>query len=86
LQNNPEQKPAVGRIVHYVTPEGEHRPAIITGFSRKFIGAGIPPLGEVFPNLYVFFEPEDGLLPFRKCVRHDEPATPASWHWPERVE
>lgn len=64
---------AVGRIVHYVDSEGEHKAAIVTAVHD-----------EQSVNLQVFGQTED---PFPKCILYSESGVlPRSWHWPERAE
>lgn len=84
-----EQKPSVGRIVHYVsygTPKGEYQ-----SVCRAAIIAGIKDADETCD--IVVFNP--GGLFFNAC-KHDEPlgvdsdgvfheSEPGTWHWPERV-
>ena len=80
-----QQTPALGRIVHYILPDGhhigDHRPAIIT---RVW--------SDTCVNLTVFTDSEnDGFPPnglihrtsvsFHEAVRHEF----GSWHWPEFV-
>lgn len=74
------QKPSIGRIVHYVLDgSGEHRPAVIT---KVF--------GLTCVNLHVF---GDACDLGKDINRHPtsvqyEPITetPCTWHWPEREE
>lgn len=75
-----QPKPTVGRIVHYVLPEGrnagEHRPAIVT---RVW--------SDVCVQLQVFTDGEnDGLanVEWRTSILNDEAGAPNTWHWPER--
>jgi len=81
--------PSVGRIVHYVMPSGEHRPAII-------VQVWEPESGLV--NLQVFTDgPNDDMSlgitgpndNWRGSVPqyHGDPlsAPQNTWHWPERV-
>jgi hypothetical protein len=77
-----EQKPSVGRIVHYVsygTPGGEYtsqcRAAIVAE-------AGLVEGDDTMASLVVLNP--DGL--FFKTVRQDEDGKAGgTWHWPERV-
>lgn len=90
-----QQKPSMGRIVHYVAPEGVTRPAII-----------IAPCIERFPGsnytrdecqLHVYFDgtndmpwsPERKMAevpnPWRTSVPYDENKAVGTWHWPPRV-
>jgi hypothetical protein len=84
-----DQKPSVGRIVHYVsfgTPGGEYssecRAAVITGIHGA-VADGAPDWDQGDVHLAVL-NPE-GMF-FNKYVNHDEDAkTGGTWHWPERV-
>jgi len=70
-----------GRIVHFVLPHGEHRPAIIVNAWRNAAYVN----GEV--NLTVFPDwSNDGLAAteWRTSVPFSEEAKPNTWHWPER--
>ena len=81
-----EQKPSVGRVVHYVaygTPKGEytagaHRAAIITEVDYD----------EEFHDYFVsicILNPT-GLF-FLQGAEYDETGQKSgTWHWPERVE
>ena len=73
--------PFIGRIVHFVLPNGEHRPAIIV---RVWDSASSP---ESYVNLQVFTDSDnDGLqnTMWRISVRQDvENMAPGTWHWPE---
>jgi hypothetical protein len=85
----PEQKPTVGRIVHYVLAQqddtrnpGEHRPAMIV---RTWGGDCV--------QLQVFMDGANDHERFSACglmwvssVAHDEVENRAgrTWHWPER--
>lgn len=79
------QKPSVGRIVHYVsygTPKGEykpeHRAAIITGIP------GMQPSDmKEYVSLCVL---NPGGMFFNELVAQDEDQKAGgTWHWPERV-
>ena len=77
-----DQKPSIGRIVHYVLPSpakyaGEHRPAIIT---RVW--------SDTCVNLHVFEDFDDGELESLPTSVTFEALGKAerSWHWPERVD
>jgi hypothetical protein len=69
-------KPTVGRIVHYVLANGEHRPAIACA------------CGAIPVNLQVFHDGgndaahSDGEWVTSRSL--DETWTPRTWHWPER--
>lgn len=92
-----DQQPAVGRIVHYVLPDGTypgaHRPAMIV----RTWGSDEHPSETV--QLAVFLDGSNDypnavepgtsyLRPFWKTsIMHDEDEKkPNSWHWPERVQ
>lgn len=81
-----EQKPSVGRTVHYVaygTPGGEFpsgvcRCAFITEVSDGGVGDVVEAVGVMVAN-------PSGLF-FNRNIPHDETGkAPGSWHWPERV-
>jgi hypothetical protein len=74
-----------GRIVHYVMPNGDHRPAIVVRVWRG-------PCGEESgcSNLQVFTDGrndgpgfESGVHWATSVAYSDEPK-PGTWHWPER--
>jgi hypothetical protein len=68
----------VGRIVHFVMPDGRHRPAIVV---EEFGGGTV--------NLQVFTDGAndghgEGMLWKTSVGQDDETTRPGSWHWPER--
>jgi hypothetical protein len=80
------QKPSLGRIVHYVLPEGphagDHRPAIV-----------VRVWGDTCVNLQVFTDgdndfndsdPTQNVLWVTSATLDPEGKAPRSWHWPER--
>jgi hypothetical protein len=79
-----EQKPSVGRIVHYVsygTPGGEY-----TSQCRAAIVAGVPEAlnpGTAMLDLAVLNP--TGMF-FNRCPQDEGGKAGGSWHWPERVE
>jgi hypothetical protein len=95
----PEQKPSVGRIVHYVsygTPKGEFtsqcRAAVVTGSHDM---EPVPEHGVPYVDLCALNP--TGMF-FNQNVRYDEGGTSATpgaptvrsyaggtWHWPERI-
>ena len=93
----PEQRPSVGRIVHYVsygTPGGEYpktcRAAVVTGVGDLLpypTGDEVPPDGAELADLCVLNP--TGVF-FNIGVPQDERAaherSGGTWHWPERVE
>ena len=82
-----EQVPSVGRIVHYVLPDGrskgEHRPAIIVRIWDEY------PKPESMCQLQVFTDGNNDELPnvlWATSVHQDaETKAPRTWHWPEFV-
>lgn len=88
-----DQKPSVGRVVHYVShgtptrPDGtqaftqECRAAIITGVHHMY--------GDVMDTVDLCVLNPTGFFFNQKCERHE--TTDAgldaggTWHWPERV-
>lgn len=63
---------AIGRIVHFVTAEGDHVAAMITGVSAESV------------NLRVFFDSPTAIEWRCNAVYSDLP-TPSTWHFPERA-
>lgn len=90
------QLPSVGRIVHYVLPEGnypgEHRPAIIVKVWGDENGN---PQSDSLVNLQVFTDnvndfitahPGGSGILWRTSVHHDEDIKePGTYHFPERI-
>lgn len=80
------QKPTVGRIVHFVLPPehkraGEVRPAIIVMVN------GSDPHATVNPNVFLDPANDEPLRSFDACsVTYDESPKPAlrTWCWPPR--
>lgn len=89
------QQPSIGRIVHYVLPEGprrgEIRPAVIV---RVFTGVDAP-INPGMCNLQVLLDGgNDGLegglggVVWKGSVLHSaatEAPVAGTWHWPPRV-
>ena len=63
----------VGKIVHFVMPDGTHRPAIVV---NVYDGNNA--------DLQVF-DAENGILWQPSAYRFDTP-TPYTWHWIEPVQ
>lgn len=74
-----------GRIVHFVLPNGEHRPAVVV---RAWRGPNMP-LGCC--NLQVFTDgSNDGSeykagIYWATSVEYSEDPKPYTWHWPEQA-
>lgn len=74
--------PSIGRVVHFVVPDGpcagQHRPAFIV----QIWSGG-------YLNLQVFFDgSNDGPIhgqPWQTSVEYSEEPKPRTWHWPEYV-
>jgi hypothetical protein len=64
----------VGRIVHFVTMDGEHLAGIVSYIWN--------PQGMV--NMHVF-NPMNGSTQFFSSVQYRADPVPYSWHYPERV-
>ena len=83
-QTNPaiHMIPSIGRIVHFVLPDGQHRPAIIVRVWDDI------PTPESLVQLQVFTDGEnDGLqnVEWRTSVQqHALTPKPGTWHEPER--
>lgn len=93
-----DQKPSIGRVVHYVlavfdnvTAVGEHRPAFIVRVWPGEYGTNECPDGV---NLQVFLdggndrcssERESGDTMWKTSVEYSAEGKPGTWHWPERA-
>jgi hypothetical protein len=85
-----------GRIVHFVMPSGEHRPAIVVKVWRYPDSSGPEPILKAPENgccnLQVFTdgsndgvdEVRHGHLWFTSCIYSENPE-PGTWHWIERA-
>jgi hypothetical protein len=88
-----------GRVVHYVLPNGEHRPAIVVkvwriiDFDPEGGIIGLPKLPENgCCNLQVFMDSDekgqynDKMWPisWRTSVIFDNAKMPGTWHWIEQ--
>ena len=73
-----------GRIVHYVLPDGKHRPALVVNVWNKDKGEC---------NLQVFLDdPNDRIRKeefyspvWMGTIAYDELMSPNTWHWIERI-
>ena len=66
-------KASIGRIVHYVSTEGNHDAAIVLRVYPEGLYL------EVMGPVAVGFK-------FREAVQEDPGGAPGTWHWPEREE
>lgn len=73
-----------GRIVHYVLPDGGHRPAVIVRVWSKETGCA---------NMLVFTDGTNDAgfnrgvdVYWATSVRRSDAKEPGTWHWPERAE
>lgn len=84
-ETKPQQVPSVGRIVHVVTFDGKHRPAIV-----------LDPVNNLTIEVLAFTSPRDhvnahggeadGVAWFiEHCPPDQSGQEPGSWHWPEFV-
>lgn len=74
-------EPTIGRIVHYVLSDNEHRPAIITYvFSSNIVNL------QVFNDGHNDNQPSLAGTSWRSSVEQDEEfKEEGTWHWPERT-
>lgn len=79
-----------GRIVHYVMPSGEHRPAIVV---RVWNSEGTCNL-TVFPDWGNDNKPGNGIginmgqgtaLLWATSILHSDEPKPGTWHWIEKA-
>ena len=81
---------SVGRIVHFVTKEGKHRPAIVVEVWSKESGCS---------NLQVFTDGYNDSksetrnefdqvqnVAWKTSINFSEEPKPYTWHWPERED
>jgi hypothetical protein len=70
-----------GRMVHFVMPNGKHRPAVIVQVWDRWQGTS---------NLQVFTDGNNdggwggGGLYWATSIMYSEDAKPSTWHWIER--
>jgi hypothetical protein len=73
----PAPAPTIGRTVHYVLPNGKHRPAIISEVNPDTVNlvvfAGAP---DDFDQIGIVSSLVEGV---------EEGTEPGTWHWPERA-
>jgi hypothetical protein len=77
-----------GRIVHFVMPDGQHRPAIVVKVWRPGM-EDITPTTVGMVNLTVFVDLYDdaksGPLQMETSVIHSENREVRTWHWIEKA-
>ncbi|WP_080058991.1 hypothetical protein [Spirosoma aerolatum] len=80
LYKNPEVKPTIGRIVHYVPFENSIE---ASNHAKEVPAIVVAAWGEgALVNLKVF---TDGIYDtWRPSTRYSEEKEPGTWHWPER--
>ena len=86
------ESPTIGRILHFVLPNGDHRPCIIARVWPGEFAAG----KEDGYNIQVFTDGSNDAsvnalgdaaragIVWRTSVRLDETCVPGTIHWPER--
>ncbi len=63
----------IGRMVHYVMADGQHRPAIVVQLMENGV------------LLHVFVSPFDQYKPNEKmAVQYADPPKNCTWHYPEK--
>lgn len=81
------QTPTIGRIVHYVRENGDHRPAIIVHVWPSDDPAFQTVQLQVFMDSDAEGKLNDGepAVSWKTSVVHDQGGkAPYSWHWPEQ--
>lgn len=87
-----DQKPSIGRIVHYVsfgTPGGEFgkecRAAIVTEVTQVEVNEENPEGDGTYRETVGLFVANPTGFFLNRGVLYDEDKSGGSWHWPERV-
>lgn len=80
-----QQKPSVGRIVHYVSHGTPSRPDGSQAFESQCRAAIIAGIDPDYPHHLdlVVFNPT-GLF-FNQCAHDEDGKAGGTWHWPERA-
>ncbi|MVN88279.1 hypothetical protein GO986_16155 [Deinococcus sp. HMF7620] len=89
-----QQKPSLGRVVHFVAGDGQHLAATISQVYTPYSGT-VPREPEEEArratlceaqavDVHVLYPDHQSPMQFVEGVRYDEAAGPLSWHWPER--
>lgn len=68
--------PSVGRVVHFIAPDGAHHAAMVTEVLPESPVCGIVSLCVMSP---------DGIS-IKLDVPYEDNGRPGTWHFPERVE
>jgi hypothetical protein len=92
-------KISIGRIVHYVLPNGKHRPAIIVETwgnetttehiavqLQVFIDGTNDLIGNTGAYGEISQEEAKAGVAWRTSVEYASESRACSWHWPERTE
>ena len=81
-----------GRIVHFVTEKGAHRPAIIVRVWRvRDMDGNEHPPDNGYSNLVVFMDGSNdgdqhiGCVNWQTSVEHSAEPRPRTWHWIEKA-
>lgn len=72
---------SIGRIVHFVLPNGQHRPAIVTRVWTPVCGQ-LAVFTDIANDARDVPEAVAQLVEYRSSVM--EGTGPGTWHWPER--
>jgi len=76
----------LGRIVHYVMPNGEHRAAIVTKVSDKEAGIVCLHVFVMFAEAVQGWQSTSPNAGNAISVDYSETPETDTWHWPEYVE
>lgn len=81
----PSPPPSIGRIVHYVYPDGTHRPAIVVDVLDD-VEVDMVQL-QVFNDADAEGRHNDGrpAVDWQTSIRFDPEGEAGTWHYPERV-
>ena len=90
------QQVTVGRIVHYVLPQGHHRagevrPAVIVRVWQQLDHPSMPGMVNLqvlldgSNNMSALRHPDAQPMQWRGSVLHSAAPNPGTWHWPPRA-
>ena len=87
----PVQEPTIGRIVHWVTKSGTHRPAIITSVAswQEYGTINLVVFGGKYNSVEMKEVPFSGgeVEPAVAYTKDEQRTFPTgTWHWPERAD